>query len=301
MKRSWFGLCSAIFVIGSELGAVQAQGPSCQLNCTPPVVNPTEQFHVREHTVMVPRVVQQRQRIQVQEMRQQQRDKYVTVYDQVPEVVNVNTQETVMTTQTQMQSQTINGVQAVYKDVTTPVTVAVQTVENRQVARQVMRVVPVNVRVLVTTQQGAYCPVPGQPHLMQWVSQPTSAYVDQVQYRQQLCQEICTVQVPGMSYATQYQTQKVLAYQPVQQTVQVPVTVQVPQVQTKTQQVVQYRAVARQVVEQETVNVPTMVDREIEVPVTQYVPQVVRTVVKTCEVAVDCPTCQPAGNWAIGR
>jgi hypothetical protein len=284
MKRSFVGI-GAIVALWLGESVNQAQQPSCECTteCTPIATVVPEQTRVVEQTIMVPRVVTQKQRIQVQEVQMQEQSKVVTVYDQVPEVVNVPYQETVVTQETRLQPQTTTTYRAVARQVQTPVSVAVQRLENQTVAQQVVRNQAVRVTRNVTTYQVLRTWVPGQGYVTQPYGTPVTQQVVQDEMRPVTCTESCVVQTPVTRMETQMQTQQVLEYQPVTQTVNVPVTVAVPRVQTRTQQVVQYRTVPRQVVQKEMISVPVSVEKEIDVPVTQYFPQTIQTVVRCAE------------------
>lgn len=267
--------------------------PICDTCTTAPACAPKPRFRteVIEETISVPETVLEKRTVQEQQIRYEQRPKTVTVYEQVPEVVNVNEMVTVMTQETRMQPVTKTGYQAVARNVVTPVTVAVPAVENRIGIRKVAQNVPVTVNRLVTSQCVCTKSSPGLAPV-QTVSQPTYQVVQQVVNQQRVFNQRYTYQVPVTRHQTQYQTRQVIDYQPVQQTVNVPVAVQVPRQQLRTRQVTQMRTVPRQVTTYETVAVPCVVSREIEVPVTRYVQ---KTIQKTVQVPVvdDCTACSP--------
>lgn len=266
-------------------------GLSQDCSCTPtqciPQSAPASRAYVREHTVLVPQIVVHRKRIQVQEVQMQVRDKFVTVYDQVPEVVNVTTQETVMTQELRMQPVTQTYMQAVPRDVIQNIFVPVQAVENRVTTRHVVRNLCVRVRKQIVSQQMVLVPTNGG--MMQQVCQPVTQDIEVMEYRPYLVTEQCVCAVPVTRMQAQQQRRQVIDYRPVQQTVNVPVTVTVPRVQPRTQQFTQMRTVPRTITQSETVPVSVTVDKEIEVPVTQFVPRTVRTTV--CETEKSCVQC----------
>ncbi|MFT5324456.1 MAG: hypothetical protein ACI8P0_002318 [Planctomycetaceae bacterium] len=226
--------------------------------------------------------------VQEQQVRYEQRPKTVTVYDQVPQTVNVNETVTVMTQETRMQQRTQTGYQAVTRNVVTPVTVNVQGFENRVGIRQVAQNVPVTVNRVITSQCNCTQSSPGMASVQQ-ASAPTQRVVQQVVNQQRIFNQQYTYQVPVTRQQTRYQTRQVVDYKPVSQTVNVPVAVQVPRQQVRTRQVTQMKTVPRQVTTYETVAVPHTVSRQIEVPVTRYVQ---KTIQKTVQVPVDeCATC----------
>lgn len=255
--------------------------------CAPPAPNFCEQ--VINETVLVPETVMEKRTVQEQQIRYEQRPKTVTVYDQVPRVVNVNETVTVMTQETRMQQVTRTGYQAVTRNVVTPVTVAVRGVEYRVGFRQVARNVPVTVNRVVTSQCACTQSTPGMSSV-QTMAAPTQRIVQQVVNQQRIFNQRFTYQVPVTRQQTQYQTRQVVDYKPVSQTVNVPVTVQVPRQQVRTRQVTQMTTVPRQVTTYETVAVPHTVSREIEVPVTRYVQ---KTIQKTVQVRMteECTPC----------
>jgi hypothetical protein len=244
---------------------------------------------VINETVLVPETVMEKRTVQEQQIRYEQRPKTVTVYDQVPRVVNVNETVTVMTQETRMQQVTRTGYQAVTRNVVTPVTVAVRGVEYRVGFRQVARNVPVTVNRVVTSQCACTQSTPGMSSV-QTMAAPTQRIVQQVVNQQRIFNQRFTYQVPVTRQQTQYQTRQVVDYKPVSQTVNVPVTVQVPRQQVRTRQVTQMTTVPRQVTTYETVAVPHTVSREIEVPVTRYVQ---KTIQKTVQVRMteECTPC----------
>jgi hypothetical protein len=248
--------------------------------------------------IMVPQTTTEKRTVLQQQIQYQNRPQTVTVFETVPHVVNVNRIETVMTTETRLQPQTQTFNQPVYRDIVEPVSVAVQGVENRVGTRQVLRTVPVRVQVPVTKQCQCVTTVPGMAAQTSY-SQPVTQFVEQIQYQQQLCNEQFTYQVPVTQYQTQHRTRRVVEYQQVQQTVNVPVQVQVPQQRVRTEQVTQYRRVARQVVQNQTVAVPVTVRREINVPVTRMVLQTVERCVTVPQVK--CAPKPPCGSQYLGR
>jgi len=271
------------------------QGFECQApdNCcaVAPTCIPIPQ--VREETITeticVPETVMEQRTIQEQRVRYEQRPRTVTVYDQVPRVVNVNDTVTVMTQETRMQPVTKTGYQAVTRNVVTPVTVAVPGVENRIGIRQMVQTVPVTVQRVVTTQCVCTQTSPGMAPV-QIPCPPTQRIVQQVVNQQRVFNQQYTYQVPVTRQQIQYQTRQIVDYKPVTQTVNVPVAVQVPRQQLRTRQVTQMTTVPRQVVTYEKVAVPHTVTRQISVPVTRYVK---KTICKTIQVPVNngCSTC----------
>lgn len=169
-----------------------------------------------------------------------------TAWQAVPTVVNVPQVNTVMTTQWQYQQQTRTVMQPVARTVVTPVSVPVQTYETRTGIQQVVRNVPVQVQRAVTTSCQCTQQVAGFAAAVT-VSQPTTQFVTTVEHRPQVVNQQVSYQVPVTRYATQYQQRQVVDYQPVQQTVNVPVAVQVPVQQVTSVPTVQYRYVPTQV------------------------------------------------------
>ncbi len=255
--------------------------------CDPPA--PKYRQQVINETVSVPETVMEKRTIQEQKVRYEQRPKTVTVYDQVPRVVIVNETVTVMIQETRMQPRTQTGYQAVTRNVVTPVTVNVQGFENQVGIRQVAQNIPVTVNRVVTSQCNCTQSSPGLASV-QTMSAPTQRVVQQVVNQQRIFNQQYTYQVPVTRQQTQYQTRQVVDYKPVSQTVNVPVTVNVPRQQVRTRQVTQMQTVPRQVTTYETVAVPQTVSREIEVPVTRYVQ---KTIQKTVQVPIteECTTC----------
>lgn len=268
----------------------QCQAPDASCTVAPTCV-PAPRFReqVVTETISVPETVMELRTIQEQQVRYERRPKTVTVYDQVPRVVNVNETVTVMAQETRMQAVTRTGYQAVTRNVVTPVTVAVPGVENRVGVRQVVQTVPVTVQRVVTTQCVCTQTSPGMAPV-QIPCPPTQRTVQQVVNQQRVFNQQYTYQVPVTRQQTQYQTRQVIDYQPVPRTVNVPVTVQVPRQQVRTRQVTQMTTVPRQVVTYENVAVPHTVSRQISVPVTRYVE---KTICKTIQVPVNngCSTC----------
>lgn len=282
---------TATYYAGSEFrtpNSTCAPVPACAVApvCAPPT--PKYRVQVINETVSVPETFMEKRKVQEQQIRYEQRPRTVTVYEQVPQTVNVNETVTVMTQETRMQQTTQTGYQAVTRNVVTPVTVNVQGFENRVGIRQVAQNVPVTVNRVITSQCNCTQSSPGMASVQQ-MSVPTQRIVQQVVNQQQVFNQQYTYQVPVTRQQTQYQTRQVVDYQPVSQTVNVPVTVQVPCQQVRTRQVTQMTTVPRQVTTYETIAVPYTVSREIEVPVTRYVQ---KTIQKTVQVPVDeCSTC----------
>lgn len=286
---------SATYYAGSEIRSPYSTYETCAPSCATapacaaptyaaaPTCAPAPKFRnqVVYETIMVPETVMVKRTIQEQQVRYEQRPKTVTVYEQVPRVVNVNETVTVMTQETRMQQMTRTGYQAVTRNVVTPVTVAVQGVENWIGIRQVSRNVPVTVNRVVNSQCACTKSSPGMASV-QSMSQPTQQVVNQ----QRIFNQQYTYRVPVTRQQTQYQTRQVVDYKPVSQTVNVPVAVNVPRQQVRTRQVTQMTTVPRQVTTYETVAVPHTVSREIEEPVTRYVQKTVRV-----QVTEECQTC----------
>lgn len=266
---------------------------SCSTCEVAPSCLPRPQFRTEtvEETISVPETVMEKRTIHEQQIRYEQRPRTVTVYDQIPEVVNVNETVTVMTQETRLQPVTRTGYQAVARNVVTPVTVAVQGFESRVGIRQVAQNVPVAVNRVVSSQCVCTQSSPGLAPV-QTAAPATHRIVQQIVHQPRVFNQQYTYQVPVVRHQTQYQTRQVVAYQPVQQTVNVPVAVQVPRQQVRTRQVTQMRTVPRQVTTYETVAVPGTVSREIEVPVTRYVQKTIQKTIRV-PVSTDCETCAP--------
>lgn len=240
--------------------------------------------------VMVPQTTTEKRTIVEHKVEYQNRPQTVTVMETVPQVVNVQRSETVMTTETRLQPQTRLVPRAVYRDIIEPVTVPVQGVQNRVGVRPVLRTVAVRVQVPVTKQCQCVTSIPGHGTQTS-CSKAETRLVDQIQYRQQWQNEQFTYQVPVTYYQTGHRTRRVVEYQQVQQTVNVPVQVQIPRQRIWTEQVTEYRQVPRQIVQNQTVAVPVTVRREVSVPVTRMVPQ---TIQRT--VTVPAEPCSPCGR-----
>lgn len=288
----------------------------CEPLCPPPAPAPQIEWRteyeqrVVTRTVMVPETVHQTVQVQEQSFRQEQRTQKVMVPQQVAEVVSVQVPQTVMATETRMVAMSQTEMRPVYRDVQVPVTVAVQGVENRVGVQQVQAVMPVRVQIPVTSQCHCTHAAPGMPSV-KTTGQPEQRMLEAVQHQTVVVNQQVTYQVPVTRYETRYQTQRVVEYQPVARSVEVPVQVQVARQVMQTQQQVQYRTVPQEMTQTSTVNVPVTVTREVSVPVTRMVPQTVqetisvpvrRAVVKpvaVCEVPIvceplpACPTCQP--------
>jgi hypothetical protein len=287
-----FGLSLAV-LLGASSVAGSASAQYCPTgNCAPPA--PAFQQQVIRETVMVPQTVMQRQTVAQQEIQYQQRQNSVTVYDRVPQVVNVQQTQTVMTTETRLQPQTTTGYEAYYRTEQRPIQVPVQQLEARTGIRQVAKMVPTRVQKIVTTKCNCTHSAPGM-QTVQTAGKETQSIVEVVENRPTLVNEQYTYQVPVTRYETRMQDYKVLDYRPTQKTVNVPVQVQVPKQQVSTQQVIQYRTVPRQVVTTSAVAVPVTVQRHIDVPVTQMVPRSVERVVNVPVVQQPLPACSPTG------
>ena len=286
-----FGSSLAVLVgVFSVTGSASAQ--YCPTgNCAP--MAPAFQQQVIRETVMVPQTVMERQTVAQQEVQYQQRQQTVTVYDRVPQVVNVQQTQTVMTTETRLQPQTTTGYEAFYRTEQRQIQVPVQKLESRIGVRQVAKMVPTRVQKVVTTQCNCTHSSPGM-QTVQTAGKETQSIVEVVENRQTLVNEQYTYQVPVMAYEIRTQDYKVLDYRPTQQTVNVPVQVQVPKQQVSTQQVIQYRTVPRQLVATSAVAVPVTVQRQVDVPVTKMVPRTIERVVNV-PVAQPQPTCGPMG------
>jgi|GEM_PF-4219898 len=288
----------------------------CEPLCPPPAPAPQIEWRtdyeqrVVTRTVMVPETVHQTVQVQEQSFRLEQRTQKVMVPQQVAEVVSVQVPQTVMATETRMVAMSQTEMQPVYRDVQVPVTVAVQGVENRVGVQQVQAVMPVRVQIPVTSQCHCTHAAPGM-QAVQTTGQPVQRMLEVVQNQTVVVNQQVTYQVPVMRYETRYQTQRVVEYQPVARSVEVPVQVQVARQVMQSQQQVQYRTVPQEMSQTSTVSVPVTVTREVSVPVTRMVPQTVqetisvpvrRAVVKpvavceepvVCEPLPACLTCQP--------
>ncbi len=169
-----------------------------------------------------------------------------TVYQAVPKVTEIDRVETVMVNQVRYETYQQTVMQPVYRTMSVPVTVPVQTLETMVGTRRVLQNVAVRVQRPVTTQcqcvQSSLCGVSTYS-----TGAPVTRMVETVENRQVWVDQQYTFQAPVTNYVTQYQAQQVLDYQPTVQTMQVPVTVQVPVQQTRKEQVVNYEYVATQV------------------------------------------------------
>lgn len=144
-----------------------------------------------------------------------------------PCVHEVERVETVMTSQVRYETYQKTIMQPVYRTVSVPVTVPVQTLETMVGTRRVLQHVPVRVQRPVTTQ--CYCVQTG-PYGQSVVScgHSVTQLVDSVETRPVWVDQQYTFQAPVTSYVTEYQPRQVLDYEPTVSTIQVPVTVQVP-------------------------------------------------------------------------
>lgn len=265
------------FVVSAALatafgGSAVAQ---CQ-NCPQPahVFQPPRR-EIIERTIWVPQVATEQRTVRQQLMQPEQLQRSITVYDVVPETVNVNRSVTVMQNQQVMQTQLQTVLRPIQQTITEQVAVPVQTMETRVAIRQVAVNVPVRVQRQVTTQCNCTQSSPGLATTT-IQGQPVVRIVEEIVNTQQLVNQQYQVQVPVTQYVAQLRTRQVTQMQAVQQAVQIPVTIQVPTQQIQTDQVVQYRQVPRQVTQAYTVMKPVVVDQVIDVPVTRYVPQTLR-------------------------
>lgn len=273
MSRSTFRVALCSLLLTSTVPAMgQVCLPAGPGICPPEAPRIAYRRQIVEQTVVVPQIVKQKQTIQQQQIQYQQRSQQITVYDRIPQVVNVQRAQTIMTTETRQRAVVQTTYRPVQREVMKPVTVQVQSMEQRIGTRQVVKTVPVRVQKTMTTQCNCVQSVPGMA-ATQSVGRPVQSIVEVVENRQQAFTEQFRYQVPVTRNVTQYQRQSVVEYQAVQTTVNVPYQVQVPKQQLQTHQVVQYRTVPRNVVVQQTVAVPVNVSHEIEVPVTRYVQQ----------------------------
>lgn len=266
--------------VTEEPVAIRSAEPECRV-IVPEVAVPATRV-IREQ-IMVPMTTHEKRTVVEQKVEYRNRPRTVTVTETVPCMKNVQRSETVMTTETRLQLQTQVFTQPVYRDIVEPVTVPVQGVQSRVGVRPVLRTVPVRVQVPVTKQCQCTTTIPGYAQHTT-CGPPVTQLVEQIQYRQQWCNEQFTYQVPVTYYQTQHRTRRVVQYQQVRRTVNVPVQVQVPRQRVWTEQVTEYQQVPKQIVQNETVAVPVTVRREISVPVTRMVPQAVerRVVVPHC-------------------
>jgi hypothetical protein len=169
-----------------------------------------------------------------------------TVYQIVPRVTEVDRVETVMTNQVRYETYQQTVMQPVYRTMSVPVTVPVQTLETMVGTRRVLQNVAVRVQRPVTTQ--CQCVQTGYGGVATYsVGAPMTQMVETVENRQVWVDQQYTFQTPVTNYVTQYQARQVLDYQPTVQTMQVPVTVQVPVQQMRREQVVNYEYVPTQV------------------------------------------------------
>lgn len=169
-----------------------------------------------------------------------------TVYQAVPRVSEVDRVETVLTTQTRYETYEKTVMQPVYRTVAVPVTVPVQTLETMVGTRRILQNVAVRVQRPVTSQCQCVQSAPGMVSTVS-ASVPVTQMVEAVEYRPVWVDQQYTFQAPVTNYVTRYQARHVLEYQPVVQTMQVPVTVQVPVQQVRRERVVNYEYVPTQV------------------------------------------------------
>ena len=169
-----------------------------------------------------------------------------TVYQAVPKVTEVDRVETVMVNQVRYETYQKTVMQPVYRTMSVPVTVPVQTMETMVGTRRVLQNVAVRVQRPVTTQCQCVQTGLGGPATYS-AGAPVTQMVETVENRQVWVDQQYTFQAPVTNYVTQYQARQVLDHQPTVQTMQVPVTVQVPVQQTRKEQVVTYEYVPTQV------------------------------------------------------
>jgi hypothetical protein len=270
----FIGVAVSLCFAMSCAAAAVAQTP-CATCQQPGHIYQPPRREIVERTIWVPQVTTERRTIRQQQMQPQQQQRTTTVYDSVPETVNVNRTVTVMQRRQVMQSQTQTVMRPFQRTITEQFAVPVQSMETRVATRQVAVMVPVRVQRRVTTQCNCTQSSPGLPS-QTTQGQPVVRMVEQIVNQQRMVNQQFQVQVPVTRYVNQQRSRQVTEMRAVQQAVQVPVTIQVPQQQTRTDQVVQYRKVPRQVVQNYTVMKPVAVDQVIEVPVTKYVAQTVR-------------------------
>ncbi|MBI1311530.1 hypothetical protein GC176_09500 [bacterium] len=169
-----------------------------------------------------------------------------TVYQAVPRVSEVDRVETVMTSQVRYETYQKTVMQPIYRNIPIAVSVPVQTTETMVGTQRVLQNVPVRVQRPVTTQ--CQCVQNGLGVTSAFAAgAPVTQMVESVENRQVWVDQQYTFQAPVTNYVTQYQTRQVLDYQPTTQTMQVPVTVQVPVQRTRKEQVVTYEYVPTQV------------------------------------------------------
>ncbi len=169
-----------------------------------------------------------------------------TVYQAVPRVSEVDRVETVMTTQTRYETYEKTVMQPVYRTMAVEVTVPVRTMETMVGTRRVLQNVPVRVQRPVTSQCQYVQPSPCRGATVTTCA-PVTPMVEAVEYRPVWVDQQYTFQAPVTNYVTQYQNRQVLEYQPTVQTLQVPVTVQVPVQRIRKERVVNYEYVPTQV------------------------------------------------------
>lgn len=251
--------------------------------CPPPQtvrrVVPRTTYQTVTKTIMVPTTVMETRQTQKVEYRNEVRERSVTVYDQVPEVRDVTTQQTVLVPETRQRIETYTVQVPIERSVPETYTVNQVHTETRTKKRLVCRCVPETamrttdtggevVRRSVNSDKGGvrvHTEVIGGSKTQEPVTVMRKQLVEQtIAYDVQVTRPVMrTRMVSHTDYRTETRTRNV------------PEVVQVPKVEMRAHQVTEMRSVPRQTTESYTVQVPHVVTNQIRVPVTKMVPQTV--------------------------
>ncbi len=263
---------------------------------------PRTTYQTVTRTVMVPQTRMETRQVQHVEYQSEPRQRHFTVYEQVPETRQVTTEYTVLVPETRARQEVFTVQVPVERQTPEAYTVNKMHTETRMGTRQICRCVPkTEMRTVITggdVQKRSLKSDQGGVKVQTIVVGGTKTQEPVTVMRKQIVEQTYVYDVQVARPETQTRMVRSVDYRPETRTRTVNEVVQVPKTETRTHNVTEMRSVPRQKTENYTEQVPRIVMKTIEVPVTTMVAQQVSeqvpvTVYDIVEEPIsDCVQCQ---------
>ena len=277
---------------GSDSTAVECcrQSVPLQVQCEIPVcVIPTLRtvrrcvprttYQTVTKTIMVPCTTLETRQSQSVEYRDEPRQRFSTVYDQVPETRQITTERTVMVPETRQRTETFTVQVPTVRSVPQCVTVQNIETETRIGTRRITRCVPgTELRTISTGGEIVRRGVESDQGGIRVQSSVVGGCTKQVAVpvmRKQVVEQTVAYEVQVSRPVTTTRMIEQTECRLETRTRCVPEIIQVPRIQTETHDVTEMKSVPRQVTENYTERVPHVVTKTFQVPVTKMVAQTV--------------------------
>jgi hypothetical protein len=293
MRGSLGFTLSSVFVVAASLlieRPALAGGPAptavqAPATCAPQVIT---------KTIMVPQVTYKTMTVKAMVCRPEARQTTVKVCKLIPETKTATCQLTVMVPEQRKQTVAYTECHMTYEDVTRNVTVMVPHTETKQAVRTVCKPVQAQEMRTVCKDMGKWetkayvdacgctctCPV--------WVPNIVTEQVQVTVYKPQFVEEPYTFDAVVCTPEVKQITQRIAKPIYETKTREITCTVAVPRFVERQMPVTTCRPVIEEKVLNYTAMVPTQVDRQISVPVCNWVPKTVTCTVPACDCNSGC-------------